>query len=563
MRARTVTVLAILVIFSLLADAANITLVKHARRVRVPETNQYVVKEGDTLSKILVEVYHAKQEDLPYLYRQFRLQNPSIENLNNLMIGTKITIPLVGSIKEASDKKKGPPEVEMKQLSPNEYIIKQGEHLAKILRDVYGIPNELVYRQYIALIKQMNPEITNPDYIRAGQKLKLPDVRQVISAAKEAQSQPNSQASETSPEIPAARGGQDLSGPAGGGTAQGASSGEASSATRPSPATAKAPGRAQDEKMVKGAMLPALKSMGGTKRDSGMYFMPFAGGTSLSIDTSEIPVMELDTGRKIIFDVKGTITPEMKGFIEKAFPSFTVISGPPGDLEGLMDKVLSVSGYFSINKDASPLLVGEEEKLRFYGKWIVYKDFSRSNVFVVNLLKDSEVKTPEVIRNYAGHFGIDLIEIGGKNPQNVQQKPVQVVDLKGSYTALLKHFKIPHEVNTEIKLMSSGVVTISYKAPVLVDRLILTPVMPPPEMASMLQNQSYEVMNTSEVKLDEVLDALGQEFDGPPVKLTVAQGRTELEVPGLRLGNQIILLQRVNRKILSYLSASGLKVITW
>ena len=150
----------------------------------------------------------------------------------------------------------------------------------------------------------------------------------------------------------------------------------------------------------------------------------------MSINTSEIPVMELDTGKKIIFDMNGTISPEVKGHIEKAFPSFTVVSGSQGDLEGLMDKVLSVSGYFSVNKDSSPLLVGAEEKLRFFGKWIVYKDFSRNNVFVVNLLGNEDQKTPGGIRNYAKHFGIDLIEIGGKDTGSALKKSAQVADLK-------------------------------------------------------------------------------------------------------------------------------------
>jgi hypothetical protein len=228
-----------------------------------------------------------------------------------------------------------------------------------------------------------------------------------------------------------------------------------------------------------------------------------------------------------------------------------------------MDKVLSVSGYFSINKDPSPLLVGSEEKVRFFGKWIVYKDFSRRNVFVINLLGDNENKTPKAIRNYASTFGIDLIEIGGKEGGNTQSKPAPLVDLKRSYPELLKTLKIPHQVGTEILLMSSGPIRIAYKAPVLLDKIILAETMPDPEMAAMLQQQSYDILNTSELQPDEVLDALGQDFEGPPLKITVDKDRSELEVPGIRIGNRIILIKRVEREIQNYLAASGMKLFVW
>ncbi|MCU0575535.1 MAG: LysM peptidoglycan-binding domain-containing protein [Desulfobacterota bacterium] len=566
MPVRVSSLLAAIIACSLCMGAADITLVKHARRVKAPQTSEYMVKEGDTLRRILMEVYNAKEQDLPYLYRQFRIQNPNIESLDTIPLGMKIRIPIVGSVLAASEEKKRPSEVEVKEVAPNEYVIKQGEYLAKILKDIYGIPDEVIYRQYIDLVQKLNPEITNPDYIRAGHKIKLPEFRQMLVAAKQAQSESPLPASATTAGVQAQKMRHEPPVVAQNGGAPKTAESRVPDVPPVSQAGGSGKGvphKAQDIKVVKHAVLPALKSMGGTRRDTGTYFMPVAGGTSLSINTSEIPVMELDTGRKIIFDVNGKITPEMKGFIEKTFPSFTVLTGSPKDLEDLMDKVLSVSGYFSINKDPSPLLVGSEEKVRFFGKWIVYKDFSRRNVFVINLLGDNENKTPRAIRNYASTFGIDLIEIGGKEGGNTQSKPAPLVDLKRSYPELLKTLKIPHQVGTEILLMSSGPIRIAYKAPVLLDKIILAETMPDPEMAAMLQQQSYDILNTSELQPDEVLDALGQDFEGPPLKITVAKDRSELEVPGIRIGNRIILIKRVEREIQNYLAASGMKLFVW
>jgi nucleoid-associated protein YgaU len=583
MHVRAVLLMVALIAYSLSAFAADITLVKHARRAKPLGVSQYVVKEGDTLRKILMDGYNAKEEDLPNLYKRFRQENPDIADLDYIPSGTKIVIPIKGEPKIVAEQKKPLEELEVREVSPNEYVIKQGEYLARIMRKVYGVSDDLIFHEYMALVKKLNPGISNPNLIKPGQKLILPDIKRVMAKAKNSQEPvagplsvsttgiPPQSVDKSPPAlisdeaVPQAK--QDIAVPE---QPPRAAPAAPDAAPPVSPGVKQASndksigsGKARDLKMVKGAVLPALKNMGGTKRDKGIYYMPTSGGTGLSINTSEIPVMELDTGKKIIFDMNGTISPEVKGYIEKAFPSFTVVSGSQGDLEDLMDKVLSVSGYFSINKDSSPLLVGAEEKLRFFGKWIVYKDFSRNNVFVVNLLGNEDQKTPGGIRNYARHFGIDLIEIGGKDTGSALKKSAQVADLKHSYPALFGRLKIPYDTNKEIDLVKSGVVKITYKAPVLMGNIVLTDVMPETDMAALLHEKSYELLNINTAGPDEVLDALGLEFEGPPLKMTIAKGRTELEIPGIRLGNNIIILKKVDKDIAAYLAASGMMVMVW
>jgi hypothetical protein len=128
---------------------------------------------------------------------------------------------------------------------------------------------------------------------------------------------------------------------------------------------------------------------------------------------------------------------------------------------------------------------------------------------------------------------------------------------------LFNRLKIPFETNKEIDLIKGGVVKISYKAPVLLGKVILTDVMPERNMGSMLGQQSFEVLNMNSIHLDEVLKKIGLEFEGPPLKMTVAQGRTELEIPGLQLGGNIILLKNIDKDITAYLAASGMKVLAW
>jgi hypothetical protein len=572
------------------AFAQDITLVKHAKRPRpfqpgqaLQSAKQYVVREGDTLRDVLIKVYGAKEADLPALYSKFRKENPWIQNLNVIHAGTKIAIPAMNSPAPTVADKRNTDELQVRQVSSDLYVVKQGQHLGQILRKVYGMPNELIFREYLRLVMEKNPEITNPNHIVPGQMLKLPSMKEVLSAARTA----NGSTVAASEPVAENLGGASLAASVTPAPAQApppagqTHAGERALAGVPAPVQRPAdsqpnvregdePVKTEGEKgasdqvtqTVRGKVIPAFERMGGEQKAQGTYFMPMAGGGSISVNTNEIPVMELDTGRKIIFDTNGKITPEMKTFIEKAFPAFKVVSGTSADLEEIMDKVLNVSGFFSINKNAAPLLVGEEEKLRFLGKWVVYKDFSRRNIFVINILKDEENRTPTTIRNYAGRFGIDLIELGGREPGAAsgadEPKP-----LNRSYKALLNRLKIDYTSDTELELISSGSIRIAYRAPILTGKVILTGTLPDPTMLSLLAKQSYTVINTRNEQVEAVLMKLGAKTDGPPVRMTVAAGRTELEVPAFRVGNYCILKAPIDRSISAYLASTGMELLAW
>jgi hypothetical protein len=608
MQFRAVALLVAMLSYATCTFAQDITLVKHARRPqslkpKTPQpTQQYVVKEGDTLSDILFKAYGAKKQDMPALFAKFRKENPWIQDLNYIQAGAKVSIPALGkNDQDASSRMKTEDVVQVKQVSPDIYVVKQGQHLARILRKVYGVPDDLIFHQYLQLVMEMNPEISDPDHLVPGQKLKLPSVKQVLASAQSSRNtsldpvlatttgipdekppslpvvspsvaekgkavETSRQSAPVSPQ-PARRGDRPRSGLPN--LAQGSSPGTQPMATQRTSAET-VTGKEDAEKLrgsqslqtVKSTVLPALERMGGKQKNQGTYFMPLSGGTNISLNTNEIPVMELDTGKKIIFDTNNKITPEMKGFIERAFPSFKVISGSPSNLEEIMDKVLSVSGYFSVNKDPSPLLVGEEEKLRFSGKWVVYKDFSRRNTFVINILADGDNKTPALIRSYAGRFGIDLIELGGRDPVPARKNAGSTLALNRSYKTLFDHIKVDYKTEKEIELIS-GTLRVAYRAPILVGNVILTETMPDQTMLSILMKKSFVVVNTRTESLDRVLRTIGLKAEGPPIKIPVAAGRTELEIPALRVGPHLILKTAIDKGIASYIASSGEEVLSW
>ncbi|MCD6570145.1 MAG: LysM peptidoglycan-binding domain-containing protein [Deltaproteobacteria bacterium] len=501
--------------------AKEITLVKHASRVQNLDHVGYTVKEGDTLWKIFMDVFDAGSQDLPYLYKRFRELNPHINDLNHIITGQKLVVPFT----HKHLLKKGH---EIKATSHDFYVIKKGQHLAMILREVYGLPDDLIFHKYLKLIKESNPDIEDLDWVYPGQKVKIP--------------RPEGYAPTTAHKVVKPK--------------------------KVLPTREKIPKHIDIEKVnidkvIRNTMLPAFTEMGGKEKSEGMYFMPLPGGANVSINTFEVPVVELDTGRRIILDINGKISPEVKDLIEQTFSDCKVITAKGGDLEEIMDKVLSVSGYFSINKEGSPLLVGEEEKVRFSGKWIVYKDFSRRNVFVINILKEDEKKTPGLIKKYASRFGIDLIEIGGKDVDLQEIGGDYIKDLGHSYKALFDHLGIVYETDKEIKLITSDVVNIVYNAPIVVGNVILSDTTPNKSIIDFIEKSHMRFINTKKTSLKGVLDGVYVDAMGPPVKIMISGKRTGLELPGIRVGNNIILEKAIDADLCRYLAETGLDVFVW
>lgn len=637
-----------------LVFADEITLVKHARKKDAPPTENagYVVKPNDTLADIFIRNFGARPGELPYLYKKFRELNPGVKNLNYIRIDQRLIIPRIQRPKPQVQKG-----YDVQPVEKDAYIIQQGEHLAQILRKVYGLSDEQIFREYIAAIKELNPDIKDPNLIRPGQKIIIPAPKGTLPRNDQSPPSPTPSAEEiqgpspvVAPPAPAKQASGEVSPPpapereplapappiavlpetqatgtveaqtetdyqAGARAVDRASRQPRTSPPLPNPAAApqaenqapvpappavkpsataplafkedrqpvvtsreplipplptKKPEPARSAvnenvaRLIRNTLFPALKQMGASQRDQGTYFMPIPGGGNIAIDAQEIPVMELDTGNKIILDINGKISPEMRTLIEKAFPACKVISNPGPDLEAIMDRVLSVSGYFSINKHASPLLVGGDEKVKLSGTWIVYKDYSRHNVFVINILKPDERKTPQPIRDYAARFGLDIIEMGGGEALPFKAPVVPVRDIQHSYTALLDQLGVAYAKDQTIEIASlDKTLSITYKAPLLTGKVIIAPEPPDPTLLGLLRQKGYTVVNAKEAVIKDVLDGLSITSEGPPVKLVVARGRTEIDVPGIKIGKTIVLESMIDRDIARYLEGLGWELIVW
>lgn len=594
----------------------DITLFKHAYRKQAPPAKQpespstrYRVKPGDTLRKIFLKDFGARPEDLPGLYRKFREYNPGVRNLNRIIADYRVTIP--GS--PAAKTRTAAPPAGPQAPEGNVVVIRKGQHLAKVLRQMYGLSDDAIFRRYLDKIRKLNPDIEDLNLLVEGQKVRLPAMGPAFRGARDLAQTPaapragtpgkprrlriveldvprqDAAGADKEPRMPAraveektspgavaqappvaAAAGQAGAGGNGGGSLQAAAGIDGTAKAREEEVSAAAQKARADEarqreaiEVVQGTLLPVFREMGYRQRDRGTYFLPVVGDKVVSIDAAEVPIIDLDGSRRLIVDVNDRIPLETRKLIEETYPATRVVSGPAGGKEALLERLLDACGYFSVNRDAGPVLVGEDEKVRLFGKWVIYKDKSRRSVIVVNVLSAEELTIPAEIRNYASRFGIRLVEMGGKPDPGPKASPGSLRGLGQSYEKLFGIMGVAYEKDRELSLVSLDALKISYTAPMVIGKVVITPELPDRTMLEMLRKTGYRVVDAKRESLGDVLDALSLRKLGPPVRIVIARGRVELDLPAVQVGDTTILERPVDKDIVRYLTSTGMKVMVW
>ena len=62
------------------------------------------------------------------------------------------------------------------QIPTEDHTVSEGEHLAQVLRDMYNIPDDLIFDEYLDLVKKLNPGLEDVNLVTPDQKIVLPSV---------------------------------------------------------------------------------------------------------------------------------------------------------------------------------------------------------------------------------------------------------------------------------------------------------------------------------------------------------------------------------------------------
>ena len=162
-------------------DTFSISLVQQATVKRMQEKEvvyeNYKVKKGDFIYKLLRQRGLLKKPELPELMSLLKTMNKSLKNLDLIHPGQTILIPL--KIVPIKGSKKVDQESVMDVASPEEikfdnYVVKPGDSLAMIVKNRFKMSPEYFYDHYLKLVQKFNPTLTNPDLIYPRQVIRLP-----------------------------------------------------------------------------------------------------------------------------------------------------------------------------------------------------------------------------------------------------------------------------------------------------------------------------------------------------------------------------------------------------
>ena len=144
-------------------------------RVEQKTGDEHIVKQGEWLYKILESKgYSAKQ--IQGILPDIKTLNPHIPDINQLMPGQVIQIPEASSAADTGIRRPPPPAAP-KSYEKTPYVVRTGDTLVQILK-AQGVPNRLIYGQYLDLFLELNPEIPNSNTLRVGQEIILPVANQ-------------------------------------------------------------------------------------------------------------------------------------------------------------------------------------------------------------------------------------------------------------------------------------------------------------------------------------------------------------------------------------------------
>ena len=163
-------------------DTFSISLVQQVRvkkmQGREVACETYKVKDGDYIWKLLRQRGLLKRPDLPELISILKSMNKSLRNLDIIYPGQTILIPLNITPIRGDAKKFSQKSImgisSLKNVDFENYVVKSGDSLTKVVYGKYKIKPEYLYDEYLKLVQKFNPTLKNLDVIYPNQVIKLP-----------------------------------------------------------------------------------------------------------------------------------------------------------------------------------------------------------------------------------------------------------------------------------------------------------------------------------------------------------------------------------------------------
>lgn len=468
-------------------------------------TETYKVEKGDWIWQLFRERGLLQKHNVSELLSMLKTLNKDLENLDVIHPNQEIVIPLVISPIGAGPRlaKKAPqtpisPEM-LKDIKLENYTIRRGDTLIKVIRSRYEISDEKLYNEYLELVRGLNPSIEDLDAVNPGQVVRLPIwTPQVVRA----------------------------------------------------PIAPKAP--IKPERIAQEARRAALAyqlgqiftHMGEEWVQTGFHFIPLQSGGYINLKADSFPIINLFNGYKVIVDSHNAMPEKMSTVIESSWGNYAIVHLNKDDnLRTAFDKILSACHYSKIYKLGEPLELRGDIPFRIAGDWIIKPTAApsgeREKMIMITLVDDRTPRTPRAIQDFLRTQGIKAIDYP---PADDAVEPsagkLEVLkagnDVSSLIETILNLTGHPFSRGVEIPIYKSGKANFNLvmKADFLLkvngrDCIIDLKGLEP-DIATLLEEHQFRVLLLAGDKdpssiVSKTLDLLGVQFDSKPHDFMAAE----------------------------------------
>ena len=532
---------------------------------------RYRVKKGDYIWKLLRQRGLVKKPDLPDLISLIKSMNKSLTNIDLIHPGQTILIPLsITPLKgyvEAGDFPQEPTMAvsSLKDIDFENYVVKPGNSLTKIIQSKYKIPSEHLYNEYLNLVQKFNPSLKNLDLIYPNQVIRLPIyspqiVRMPIKAQKtekiKTTSRPGGiEAFPKETEISAAQ---------------------------------------ETIISLRKKLGDIFNEMGEAWIDTGEQFIPLRSGGQINLKAEYFPALNLRSGRKLIIDIRNELPKDISRLIEADWQEYRVVSLATGDsIIAAIDKILAASDYHKILKCGEQFTIGGDIDISIAGDWVIIPHRGKRDITdkiaVISLLNNPSERTAGLVSAYLEKLGVKVVDYPDfpgsqykKEEIPVQKKIIIEKDVEFPLPALLLDLAgQPFSSQVKIPVYKRGEsgFNLIIKADLFFTRrgkdCIIDFTDLPPDIISLLKKHQFFVLSLAREKdpntiIQKILAFLGLSFDSEPHHfLAAARDETRnitLTIPGISFhdheGKKILATdKKMPRQIVSFLNQMGYNLL--
>jgi LysM repeat protein len=376
-------------------DTFSISLVQEATVKKLGDSgvpyDRYTVQKGDYLWKILREKGLITGPDISELLSAIKGMNKSLKNLDLIHPGQTILIPL-----KIVPEKTYESEVDeffqksvmgfssLEDVSLENYVVKSGDCLTKVVMSKYKIPPDYLYNEYLDLVQKFNPTMKNLDLIYPNQVVRLPIyspeiVKMPIKKPLKPKPKKKIAFKKTEPVV-----------------------------TAPAQKPPKTLSLSRELRDI-------FEQIGEEWVDSGEQFIPLKSGGHVNLKADSFPTLNLQNGRMLIIDIHNELPEDITRLIESDWQAYKVVHLAPHDnLKTALDKILAASGYHDVLGSGERLKLRSDIDITLGGDWVIIPQKATGDtpeaIIALALIGNPTERTPMVVRTYLERLGITVID---------------------------------------------------------------------------------------------------------------------------------------------------------